>query len=458
MSKIIDKLVFMLICALISSGFAVEKPTGPQKTCMTAECHADYGERAEVHGPVALGDCTSCHKPLNEQEHTYQMAREGADLCQYCHLDQTAKKHLHNPLEAEGGCTQCHDPHGSDNKFFLSSKTVADSCNECHETTKDMKFLHGPVAAGECTVCHDPHGSDYENLLGLDPNDLCFSCHEVTRSELENFEFVHEPARGECTGCHDVHGADNVQMLVDDAPGLCYSCHEDIKKTAETSKYRHSAVTEAGGCLNCHTPHASTVKNGLKAAPMELCLKCHDKPVEVDKSRTIGAFTAQIKDMQFLHGPVAEKDCEGCHVTHGGDHFSLLAKAYPPQFYAPFSKENYDLCFSCHSESIVLTRETPDLTDFRNGNTNLHFLHVNKDRRGRTCRSCHATHASDKPRHIRESVPYGNWSLPIGFTKSQTGGSCEPGCHVPYTYDRDKPVDYKNSPALNVSASAKANK
>ncbi|NOR66795.1 MAG: hypothetical protein GQ528_05515 [Woeseiaceae bacterium] len=185
-------------------------------------------------------------------------------------------------------------------------------------------------------------------------------------------------------------------------------------------------------------------------------MTCHDKPIEVSKDKTVGAFAAQIKDMQFLHGPVAEMDCEGCHLTHGSEHFSLLAKEYPPQFYAPFSKENYDLCFSCHSESIVLTRETSDLTDFRNGNTNLHFMHVNKERRGRTCRSCHATHASNKPRHIRESVPYGKWDLPVGFKNSETGGSCAPGCHLPYAYDRQTPVDYKKSQSSNVTANSKA--
>lgn len=455
MLKRIDKFVILLISALVSSGFAVEKPTTPQETCLTAECHADYSKRAYVHGPTALGDCKVCHKPLNPQEHTYKPAREGPDLCQYCHLDQTTKKYLHDPLEKKGDCVQCHDPHGSDNNFFLSSKTVADSCKECHEVTKDMKFLHGPIAAGECTVCHNPHGSDYERLLDIDPNELCFTCHEVTMNELKKFEFVHEPAKGECTGCHDVHGANNAQMLIDDAPKLCYSCHEDIQKMVETSKYKHSAVTEKDSCLYCHTPHASTVKSGLKDTPIKLCMTCHDKPIEKSKGEILEAFTAQIEGKKFLHGPVAEQDCAGCHTSHGSEHFRLLVKEYPPQFYAPFSKENYGLCFSCHSESVVLTRETENLTDFRNGNVNLHFLHVNKERRGRTCRSCHATHASNLPRHIRKSVPYGKWELPVQYKKTKTGGSCEPGCHLPYAYDRRAPVEYKKPKPPTANATTK---
>ena len=431
----INRSVIVLICVLVSNVFAVEKPTSPQETCVTEECHADYSKKAYVHGPVALGDCKSCHKPVNEQEHTFELERKGPDLCQYCHLDQTTKKNLHNALE-ENNCIQCHDPHSSDNKLFLHS------CGECHNITAGMKFLHGPVAAGECIACHEPHGSDYENLLATDPNEHCFSCHEVTRDELKKFEFVHDPMRGGCIECHDAHGANNAKMLIDEAPGLCYPCHEDIKKMAETASYQHSVVTEEDGCMSCHTPHASTVRYGLKAAPIELCMTCHDKPQPIGKDEVLPAFTDELKGT-FPHGPIAQKDCEGCHISHGSEHFRLLTKEYPPEFYASFSEENYELCFSCHSESSVLTKETSDLTDFRNGNTNLHFLHVNKERRGRTCRACHQTHASNLPRHIRESVPYGRWDLPIQFEKTETGGGCKPGCHLPFAYDRQTPVVYK---------------
>ena len=71
---------------------------------------------------------------------------------------------------------------------------------------------------------------------------------------------------------------------------------------------------------------------------------------------------------------------------------------------------------------------------------------MNKERRGRTCRACHQTHASNLPKHIRESVSYGMWDLPVGFTKTQTGGSCSPGCHLPKDYDRENAVDYSVPP------------
>lgn len=434
--------VLVIFLMVVPGAFAVEKPTSPQQTCVTSQCHADYSKNRYVHGPVGLGDCEVCHETVDEKKHTWQLTVEQNELCENCHSDQTTGKNLHKALDV-GKCTQCHNPHSSDNKFFLVEPTVAQLCQNCHQIAEDAKFLHGPVAAKECTLCHNSHSSDYENLLVMAPSELCFSCHVVTKNELKKFEFVHEPAKKQCASCHDAHGADNSMLLKAQTPELCYPCHEDIKEVAENSKYRHSVVTEQGGCLKCHTPHASTVEYELRADPMTLCTSCHDKPVGVGKDKVIGSFTDQINGKKFLHGPVAQKNCKGCHISHGSKYFRLLTEEYPPQFYATFSTDNYKLCFSCHPESLVLTKQTSELTDFRNGDLNLHYLHVNKPRRGRTCRSCHATHASNLPKHIRKSVPYGIWELPIQFEKTETGGGCKPGCHLPFAYDRQGPVVYK---------------
>ncbi len=437
----IEKSVILLICVLISNVLAVEKPTLPQETCVTEECHADYAQKAYVHGPVALGDCKACHKPLDPNEHTYQFVRKDGDLCEYCHLEQTTKKVVHEPVKT-GDCIQCHDPHSSDNKFLIPEKTIASLCDNCHNITEGFQFLHGPTAVGECTVCHESHSSDHKGLLVSEHAQLCYSCHVVTQDELKKYEFIHEPAKNDCIGCHNPHGASNPMMVKNFAPYLCYTCHKDIQNVAENSLYQHSVVADIDGCMYCHTPHASSVKFLLKNDAMSLCMTCHDKPQKIGKDEVMPAFTKELEGKKFLHGPVAERDCSGCHITHGSKHFKLLAKKYPPIFYAPFSEENYELCFSCHAKTLVLTAKTDDLTDFRNGDLNLHFLHVNKERRGRTCKACHQTHASNLPKHIRESVPYGKWELPVGFTKTETGGGCISGCHGLKDYDRKKPVDY----------------
>jgi predicted CXXCH cytochrome family protein len=120
----------------------------------------------------------------------------------------------------------------------------------------------------------------------------------------------------------------------------------------------------------------------------------------------------------------------------------LLIHEYPPDFYAPFSIETYRLCFVCHLQEMVLIKYGQGITGFSqqtdSGLLNLHYLHVNMETKGRTCRACHEVHASKRPAHIRESVPFGksDWPLQINFTKLGDGGSCAPGCHQRREYHR----------------------
>jgi predicted CXXCH cytochrome family protein len=431
----------------MQTGFSPDKPTTAQKTCMTATCHADYQQKRYLHGPVSLDDCDACHALQDAETHRFALTGTEPNLCTTCHMDYSKGAFVHEALTE--GCTTCHDPHASALRSLLKHESVGELCETCHDTGKNLQFLHGPTGAGHCTVCHNPHTSDHTALLKKNPKALCFTCHVFTQEALKTFPFVHEPAQDNCIACHSGHGADNPKMLRTDIPDLCYRCHQSIRDITEHASTDHGPVTEPGGCLTCHDPHATTVKFGLKADPMTLCLTCHNQPVAVSETSVLPAFSEELKGKSFLHGPVAQRDCSGCHQTHGSDHFRLLKLAYPPEFYSPFRRENYALCFSCHPDSVVLSKRTETVTSFRNGNRNLHYVHINMPDRGRTCRSCHQTHASNSPKLIRDTVPFGEWDLPIQHIKTDSGGSCQPGCHVPRGYHRDTPVKNPRSKQEN---------
>ncbi|MCK5516613.1 MAG: hypothetical protein KAI39_07045, partial [Desulfobulbaceae bacterium] len=64
--------------------------------------------------------------------------------------------------------------------------------------------------------------------------------------------------------------------------------------------------------------------------------------------------------------------------------------------------------------------------------------------KGRSCRACHQPHAADLEKLMsEEGAKFGDWNIPTRFIKTDTGGSCSPGCHQTYSYDRENPASYE---------------
>lgn len=202
-------------------------------------CHREMGERKVVHGPIAIGGCSSCHD-FQGKEHRYDRPAEGAELCFGCHDEERkafTRSHRHEPA-ADGSCTACHDPHGSSEKFVLR-RYVADLCFGCHndaESAASAVSVHEPFRNGRCDQCHLPHGSDRPDaFLKVEPARFCQSCHESVEA-----------------GGHLHFFRGKAKMTLP----------EDV------------ALDNAGNftCLSCHDPHEATGKKLLRGAG---CDRCH---------------------------------------------------------------------------------------------------------------------------------------------------------------------------------------
>ena len=164
--------------------------------------------------------------------------------------------------------------------------------------------------------------------------------------------------------------------------------------------------------------------------PQALCYLCH------------GDMERVVKGSKFQHQPVGDGECASCHNPHGALFKDLLRNFYPEEFYVPYRQDNYALCLECHSPNTLEYQRTSEATDFRNGDRNLHFIHVNKNDKGRVCKTCHGVHGANQKRLILPKVPdFGRWQIPIEFTPTSTGGTCVVGCHKPKSYDRLRPVN-----------------
>jgi predicted CXXCH cytochrome family protein len=272
-------------------------------------------------------------------------------------------------------------------------------------------------------------------------------------------KFTHKALEEGCPKCHDAHGSAYPRQVTQSLPDLCLSCHETIKDST-TALYKHPAALGDRACLTCHTAHGGNLARLMSDLPVRICMNCHDKEIK-RKGGSVVAAVAEVNDpAMFKHTPIRDGQCGGCHSTHGGDKPLLLRRAFPAEFYQRFSADKYDLCFGCHDERLAEHEQAEGLTSFRNGDRNLHFVHVNEGDRGRSCRACHSTHASKYDQLIRDWTPYGKWHLPIAFEKTPTGGTCVTGCHPAFRYDRQNPVAPKattppTQPAPRVPAADK---
>ncbi len=296
-------------------------------------------------------------------------------------------------------------------------------------------WSHAPYEAGDCSICHQKNDRKAPGPLVKTGNDLCYSCHEEFQ-EIMRRKFEHPPAADNCIHCHNPHNSPERKLLISEQTAMCFECHPEIKAIAASSKVKHAALTTDAKCVNCHNPHATNLEKMLQQLPFDLCKKCHSKEgVSDGRGAYLTNFKKLLDENPNWHKPVRQKNCTACHRVHGGDNFRLLVAEYPKAFYSAYDAKNYLLCFACHNDKVVSEPET-ELTSFRDGSRNLHFLHVNRER-GRTCRACHEVHASQQDHHIREGVPYGpgGWILKLNYTRTATGGQCARTCHETKTYN-----------------------
>lgn len=249
----------------------------------------------------------------------------------------------------------------------------------CHGDLAEGRVIHAPVELESCEACHDATGEGHRFATPDPVAEACLMCHDDPASAGGH---VHGPvAAGDCTACHDPHHAPREKLLRDDLPALCWRCHARVQTW-----------------------------DGRRAV--------RDVKGEIDRAETV-------------HDAV-ELGCDTCHPPHASGRAGLFTESFPAGPYAAGIRGNYDLCFSCHDESLVDPAASD--TGFRDGEKNLHAVHVNREK-SRRCAFCHSPHGGGL-HLIRETTPFGTWDLPIGFTALADGGRCATACHEPREYHR----------------------
>lgn len=307
----------------------------------------------------------------------------------------------------------------------------------CHSDLSTPRHVHAPVSSEQCSACHRETDKTNHKFAPVAPQpEMCLTCHKDVQTAMSgaNVRSGHQKTlvQQNCTTCHDPHGSGHSMLLKHDGgAAMCQSCHS---KDVPLAGFVHSPI-EQQGCLDCHNGHRSEYVSLLSRPYADVCIQCHEEIQEI------------VEDSPYVHSPAGLLQCVACHSPHASVHDSLLLKAYASATYVPVAGlEAYQLCFECHDPGLADEPKTNEATAFRNGDVNLHFLHVSKERKGRNCRICHAPHAADQPRLIRSNVSFGDWKSKLRFVLSPTGGYCATACHPAKRYDREVPVDWNVEP------------
>jgi predicted CXXCH cytochrome family protein len=308
-------------------------------SCVTADCHSQFGSAEVVHAPVAHGECSLCHRvdqDLHPDGGSVSLSTAEPQLCLDCH-DNPADGAAHVHTAVKNNCTGCHNPHEGPVKGLVV-ETGSKLCKTCHEDIFADQAAPPDANQGGTFFTKESGGLELLRFNAFPGQE------EDTWPDYFGSQFKHGPAvAGSCVMCHTHHGGDDAAMMKLPGNTFCLACHPGIKETIDNSLFQHEPVAN-GRCWDCHTAHASDFKPLLRAryprdfyAPFKvenyaLCFNCHNKTAFVYEYTTEAtAFRNQNMNLHYFHVNRTPKGrvCKSCHGVHGANQVSLLMSEVP---------------------------------------------------------------------------------------------------------------------------------
>jgi len=108
-------------------------------------CHQNFIEKNAVsHGPVASGNCLSCHNQ-HSSKYPKLLIRQGQQLCLYCHNSSLVfANKVHRDIE-DASCTLCHNPHGGKTRFMVKDNISRDANRIALMDDLTYRHLYGQI-------------------------------------------------------------------------------------------------------------------------------------------------------------------------------------------------------------------------------------------------------------------------------------------------------------------------
>ncbi|MCM2356886.1 MAG: cytochrome C [Geobacteraceae bacterium] len=398
-------------------------------------------------------ECTSCHDPHRD---LYPPPAKPTESGKFLVLDNNASSAL---------CTACHSRAGlTDGAHYLSD----DACGKCHAPHKAQqlqRLLKGQTLQDTCLQsCHNGSGpvsttgSNIQAMLSQpkahrSSSGLLSGSHDAAENPLD---FTSANSHVECVDCHNpcltrhettplsnppwingrlievtlTRAADGTRTMATREYEICFKCHDSVPFTlaASVTVSRKIPTLDESARFSPDNPSYHPVMAAVRGADVAPVPSLRAEILGTSRQLTVGGMIY----------------CSDCHNPHGAPppitHLLVAEYQHTSQ---PYSYSNFELCYRCHREEIIMS---PAQSSFPN-----HKSHVDPDpvvdplgrHTGKEvpCSACHDPHgvpvtlggtttANAHLINFDTNIVSPATPVPVYTATSPGHGSCTVSCHT----------------------------
>ncbi len=342
--------------------------------------------------------CIFCHAPHNASPAAPLWNRHNPTSYYRIYESSTTDARIDQPGGSSKLCLSCHD--GSIALGLVHSRPATDPIPMNHlyipsgasDLTNDLSddhpigFRYDRALANRDRQLRSPDLVSREIKLGPRGELQCIACHEPHNNEFGDFLRITDRQGALCVTCHDMDGWRTSIHALSPAsvPPSLAAVDGGLSSFGQPGDLRFRSMADAA-CASCHMPHSANERERLlRDEPHSLCLECHNGLTASDIHSVLNQRSGHRVLRNFRGHDAAESpltmrahvSCVDCHNPHavmqtpGGARFAQFDSRDP--FVPPAMNEvdgvslsgipverarfYYEVCFRCHADNPVPTR------------------------------------------------------------------------------------------------------